>query len=103
MRVLLGARSERLMPGALDGLSAEVLGRHALARLQRLDVGGELPDLVGADQASPCRHAFGAALRDRLVDRARRATEVPAAVGEARPHRAAAVDAMAVDAVVADE
>src|SRR5690349_858995 len=93
----------RSMASAFDCGAAEVLGRDVLPFLEGADVGDEGPDLIGGEEGAPGGHPFGAALVDRLVDFSRRAAEVPAAVGETRPHRAATVRAVAVDAVVRDE
>src|SRR4029434_7558114 len=74
-------------------------GRRHLAG-HRLDVGHELPDLLGGDVAAERRHPIGASLRDRRVDLIGLCALDPLVVNQGGPDRAAAVDAVAGGAVV---
>src|SRR3954453_13580593 len=92
-----------LMPRARDRLARAVLRGHRMPVRERLHVRHEAPDLILGDAPAPGRHAVRPPFMDRLIDVGRRAAEVPASVLETRAHRAGAVRAMTIEAVVRDE
>ena len=103
MSVLRISSRSGSVAGSRNGLTGEVLGRDVVPFRQRLDVRDKSPDLIVGDSAAPRRHAVRATLVNRLIDGARGAAEMPAAVLEARAHRPGTVGAVAVETVVRDE